>query len=114
TRPDPMTWTVSITIALQLRCGCRAPRILPRPGLGEPSAPRHAAFMRVYVTLLGGFAAEADGASVRDAPWRLRKTKELVKLLALAGGHRLHREQAMDALWPDRGPDSAGNNLNQA
>jgi len=70
--------------------------------------------MRVCVTLLGGFAAEADGASVPDSAWRLRKARELVKLLALADGHRLHREQAMDALWPDRSPDSAANNLNQA
>jgi predicted ATPase len=66
------------------------------------------------VTLLGGFAAEAGGAPVPDSAWRLRKAKELVKLLALADGHRLHREQAMDALWPDRGIDSAANNLNQA
>ena len=66
------------------------------------------------MTLLGGFAAEADGAPVPDSAWRLRKAKDLVKLLALAEGHRLHREQAMDALWPDRGPDSAANNLNQA
>jgi len=66
------------------------------------------------VTLLGGFASEADGGPVPDSAWRLRKAKELVKLLALADGHRLHREQAMDALWPDRGPDSAANNLNQA
>ena len=69
---------------------------------------------RPRVTLLGGFAAEAGGAPVPDSAWRLRKAKELVKLLALADGHRLHREQAMDKLWPDRGPDSAANNLNQA
>jgi predicted ATPase len=66
------------------------------------------------VTLLGGFAAEAGGSSVPDSAWRLRKARELVKLLALADAHRLHREQAMDALWPDRGPESAANNLNQA
>jgi predicted ATPase len=66
------------------------------------------------VTLLGGFAAESGGSSVPDSAWRLRKARELVKLLALADGHRLHREQAMDALWPDRGPESAANNLNQA
>jgi hypothetical protein len=36
-----------------------------------------------------------------DASWRLRKAAGLVKLLALAEGHRLHREQAMDLLWPD-------------
>jgi DNA-binding SARP family transcriptional activator len=66
------------------------------------------------LTLLGGFAAEAGGAPVSESAWRLRKAKDLVKLLALAEGNRLHREQAMDVLWPDRGPDSAANNLNQA
>ncbi len=66
------------------------------------------------MTLLGGFAAEAGGSPVPDSAWRLRKARELVKLLALADGHRLHREQAMDVLWPDRDPGSAANNLNQA
>ena len=49
-----------------------------------------------------------------EAAWRLRKARELVKLLALARGHRLHREQAMDALWRDLDPAAAANNLNQA
>jgi DNA-binding SARP family transcriptional activator len=40
--------------------------------------------------------------------------RELVKLLALAPGQRLHREQVMDVLWRDRGPGAAANNLNQA
>jgi predicted ATPase/tetratricopeptide (TPR) repeat protein len=67
-----------------------------------------------HIKLLGGFAATVDEAEVPDGAWRLRKAKELVKLLALARGHRLHREQAMDALWPERDPASAANNLNQA
>ena len=70
--------------------------------------------LKPRVVLLGGFAAETGGAAVPDAAWRLRKAKELVKLLALADGHRLHREQAMDKLWPDRDPAAAANNLNQA
>jgi predicted ATPase/tetratricopeptide (TPR) repeat protein len=70
--------------------------------------------LRPSVTLLGGFGADVGGAPVPDSAWRLRKAKELVKLLALADGHRLHREQAMDALWPDRDPGAAANNLNQA
>ena len=31
TRPEPMTWTLSITISLQLRTGCRAPPIVLPP-----------------------------------------------------------------------------------
>jgi hypothetical protein len=48
---------------------------------------------RPRLTLLGGFGAEAAGTPVPDSARRLRKAKELVKLLALADGHRLHREQ---------------------
>jgi hypothetical protein len=37
-----------------------------------------------------------------------------VKLLALAPAHRLHREQLIAALWPEREPEAAANNLHQA
>ncbi len=68
----------------------------------------------VSVTLLGGFSASVDGVSVDPGVWRLKKARELVKLLALAPGHRLHREQVMDVLWRDRAPAAAANNLHQA
>lgn len=68
----------------------------------------------VSVILLGGFAASVGGEPVPDRTWRLRKARELVKLLALAPGHRLHREQVMDVLWRDRDPAAATNNLHQA
>ena len=68
----------------------------------------------VEVRLLGGFSALVDGETVPDRAFRLKKARELVKLLALAPGHRLHREQAMDMLWRDLGASAAGNNLNQA
>ena len=50
----------------------------------------------------------------RRAVWRLRKARSLVKLLALSPDHSLHREQAMEALWPEREPQAAANNLRQA
>ena len=68
----------------------------------------------VTVTLLGGFGAAVEGVPVPETGWRLKKARELVKLLALAPGNRLHREQAMDILWRDLGPAAAANNLNQA
>src|SRR5262245_59080812 len=70
--------------------------------------------MAVRVSLLGGFAATVDGAVVPDSAWRLKKARELVKLLALARGHRLHREVVMDVLWRDLAPAAAANNLHQA
>jgi DNA-binding SARP family transcriptional activator len=65
--------------------------------------------LRIY--LLGGFRVSVGSRTVDDAEWRLRKAKTLVKMLALAPGYRLHREQVMDMLWRDLGPESAGNNL---
>ena len=50
----------------------------------------------------------------RGMPWRLRKAAALIKLLALAPDHRLHREQVMDLLWPELGRKAASNNLRQA
>ena len=68
----------------------------------------------ITVTLLGGFSAAVDGEPVPERAWRLKKARELVKLLALAPDHRLHREQVMDVLWRDREPAAAANNLHQA
>ena len=46
-----------------------------------------------------------------EGAWHLRKAKSLVKLLALARDHALHREQIMDLLWPELGKRAASNNL---
>jgi predicted ATPase/DNA-binding SARP family transcriptional activator len=67
----------------------------------------------ISIRLLGGFAATRGGVEVAASAWRLRKGRELVKLLALAPGHRLHREQLMEALWPALEPVAAANNLHQ-
>src|SRR3712207_5684770 len=68
----------------------------------------------VRVWLLGGFRVSVGSRILEDRHWRLKRAAILVKLLALAAGHRLHREQVMDLLWPDSGRKSASNNLRQA
>ena len=68
----------------------------------------------IRIRLLGGFAASVEAEPVAESAWRLRKGRELVKLLALAPGNRLHREQLIDALWPELGASAGANNLNQA
>jgi predicted ATPase/DNA-binding SARP family transcriptional activator/DNA-binding CsgD family transcriptional regulator len=68
----------------------------------------------VRIRLLGGFSVSVDSRSIARNEWHLRKAAALVKLLALAEGHRLHREQAMDLLWPDLGKKAASNNLRNA
>ncbi len=54
------------------------------------------------------------GEPVAESAWRLRKARALIKLLALTPEHSLHREQAIEALWPDLEPSAASNNLRQA
>ena len=66
----------------------------------------------VCIFLLGGFSVVIRGQPVADH-WRLRKAKTLVKLLALAPRHRLHRDVIVDALWPNAAPEAASNNLHQ-
>ena len=65
------------------------------------------------VRLLGGFSVSVGTRVIRPEEWRSKKAASLVKLLALAPGHRMHREQAMDLLWPDSGQNAASNNLRQ-
>jgi DNA-binding SARP family transcriptional activator len=81
----------------------------PRPGgaqAGELKAVR--------VWLLGGFSVSVGSRSIGEEEWRLKKAGSLIKLLALAPRRRLHREQAMDLLWPEFDPEAATNNLHQA
>src|SRR5918995_7201072 len=65
----------------------------------------------VRIRLLGGFSVWVGSHAVAEGAWHLRKAKSLVKLLALAGDHTLHREQIMDLLWPELGKRAASNNL---
>jgi len=65
----------------------------------------------VRVRLLGGFGVWVGSRAVGEGAWHLRKAKSLVKLLAIAPGHALHREQIMDLLWPELGKRPASNNL---
>src|SRR5687767_6191164 len=83
-----------------------------RKGMSRPAGSEGVArseAMRVW--LLGGFRVSVGSRTIEGDKWRLRKAASLVKLLALAPGHRLHREQVMDVLWPDLGRQAASNNL---
>jgi DNA-binding SARP family transcriptional activator len=68
----------------------------------------------IQIGLFGGFRVEVDGRSIPEEAWRQRKPAALVKLLALAPRHRLHREQVMEVLWPELGPAAAAANLRKA
>jgi predicted ATPase/DNA-binding SARP family transcriptional activator/DNA-binding CsgD family transcriptional regulator len=67
----------------------------------------------VRIGLLGGFRLWIGARLIEEDRWRLRKARSLLKLLALAPGHTLHREQVMETLWPGVGMHKASNNLHQ-
>src|SRR5688572_29039016 len=68
----------------------------------------------IDLRLLGRFRVLVGDRPVAETAWRQRKPAALVKLLALAPAHRLHREQVLEALWPELDPEAAANNLRGA
>lgn len=65
------------------------------------------------VWLLGVFRVAVGPRVIDDSAWRLRKARDLIKLLALAPEHRLHRERVIEALWSGVDLAAAGNSLSQ-
>src|SRR5829696_3792568 len=66
----------------------------------------------VRIWLLGSFQVSVGTERIiGENDWRLKKAAGLVKLLALAPNHRVHRERVMDLLWPELDVGKAANNL---
>ena len=63
--------------------------------------------------LLGGFDVHVDGEPV-PATSLTGRARDLVKLLALAPGHRLPRDRAVDVLWPRLNAEAGQANLHKA
>ena len=84
------------------------------PGRLVPLVHNRCVSNEVRLWLLGGFRAEVDGQPVPAAAWRRSGATALVKLLALRPGHRLHREQAIDRLWPEADATAGAARLNKA
>jgi predicted ATPase/DNA-binding SARP family transcriptional activator/DNA-binding CsgD family transcriptional regulator len=68
----------------------------------------------VRIWMLGGFRVSVGSRTIPREAWRLRKAAALLKLLGLAPGHRMHRDEAMEALWPDSDGKAASNSLRGA
>jgi DNA-binding SARP family transcriptional activator len=70
--------------------------------------------VRCEITLLGGFGVRVGGTAVPPEAWRHQRASDLLKLLALAEGHRAHREEVADLLWPTLSARSGAANLRKA
>jgi DNA-binding SARP family transcriptional activator len=66
------------------------------------------------VSMLGGFHVSFNECEIPETAWRLGKAKSMIKILALAPEHSMHREQIIDLLWRDLGPEAGTNNFHQA
>lgn len=81
---------------------------------GQRPAGDASAAPLLRLRLLGGFRATRDGGPELAERWPRPGARALVKLLAVVPGHRLHREQAMDACWPGADPQAAAGSLRVA
>ena len=68
----------------------------------------------MQIALLGGLTVTVGPVVVTDEAWPTRRSAELVALLALADGHRLVRDQVIEALWPHLSPAAGAANLRKA
>ena len=69
---------------------------------------------QLEVWLLGRFEVLVDSQPVPADAWAQRRAADLVKLLALAPGHRMPRDEVLEMLWPQLGADAAASNLHKA
>ncbi|MGH2353013.1 MAG: AfsR/SARP family transcriptional regulator, partial [Chloroflexota bacterium] len=84
---------------------------VPAPVVRASDGDAAGAAAELGIRLLGDFRVWVGERAVSETGWRLRKARSVVKLLALAPGHRLHREQLVEALWPGLAWEPAINNL---
>ncbi len=68
----------------------------------------------VQITLFGEFTLRIGGRTVPESAWPTRRAAELVQLLALSAGHRLVRDQVLEALWPHLDAAAGAANLRKA
>jgi DNA-binding SARP family transcriptional activator len=66
---------------------------------------------RIGVTMLGEFSVSMDGQAIDGRSWKRRHPRLLWQMLCLAPGHRLSRDEAAEALWPQAGVGVSSNRL---
>jgi DNA-binding SARP family transcriptional activator len=74
-------------------------------------APSGSPHMPVSIRTLGGFRVERAGRPVGGSEWQSRKARQLLKMLVARRGRPWHREQLIEALWPDAGSGNLANRL---
>jgi DNA-binding SARP family transcriptional activator len=68
----------------------------------------------IRILTLGEFRVEIGDQVIYDRQWRGGRTKLLLKLLILHGGHKVSTSNLVDLLWPDSDGDKGYQNLKVA
>ncbi len=89
------------------------PTVAGTPAAGTPSATSAAPFPRFRLHLLGqAMVRRIDaGGDESELTWRLRRAFQSLVYLALAPDRRATKEQLVDALWRDAGPEAIAKNF---
>ena len=70
---------------------------------------------RIGIQVLGGLrVSRPDGTEVQSDEWRTGKTRDLLRLLALADAQPVRVSTLLEKLWPDAGEHAARNRLRTA
>jgi DNA-binding SARP family transcriptional activator len=70
--------------------------------------------VRLKIEVLGRFRVTVGEKEIAADAWRRERGAALVKLLAVSPGHRVHKEQVIEAFWPDLDVEAGGANLRKA
>lgn len=79
-----------------------------------PSFSASAPPLRLRARLFGDLQLSLNGEDVPVWGWRSKKAVSLLAMLLHHRGDPVHREQAMEALWPEGDPERSSKNLNVA
>src|SRR5438093_4563251 len=88
-------------------------RIIPVRILHYNPCMKQAGRAGLAIHLLGSFRVSVLGKQVEESRWARPQAKLLLKLLALEPKHQLHRQQLIDAIWPELDPESGAANLHK-
>lgn len=85
----------------------------------SPQTPHHPsranpATVPLYIQTLGPFRVWRDGREIERTAWEREKALHLFQYLICQRQHLTHREQVLDALWPDSSPPAAAIGLRVA
>jgi DNA-binding SARP family transcriptional activator len=91
------------------------PGAVPDAGTEAPAATiDQTPVPRLAARLFGELRVDVDGAAIPLSSWRSKRAVSLLAILLLRRGQPVHRDEAIEWLWPDTEPERAGKHLNVA